>query len=76
MNYKTLTSAALAAVAALSSPVEAYSRADFEAHQRLYSAVESLGVDIFVNPPEVCDDDDAPMGFYSGSHSILSLIHI
>ena len=34
-------------------------------------AVESTGVVIAINPPEICDDPEAPMGLYSGKHQLL-----
>ena len=65
---KFVTTAVIAATS-LTSPAQAAS--DFDAHVALYQAVEKAGVTIYVNPPEVCDADDAPMGLYAGAHSVM-----
>jgi hypothetical protein len=65
---KFVTTAVIAA-SSLTSPAQAAS--DFDAHVALYQAVEKAGVTIYVNPPEVCDADDAPMGLYAGAHSVM-----
>ena len=62
-------STAVIAASSLMSPAQAAS--DFDAHVTLFQAVESAGVEIFISPPEVCDAEDAPMGFYSGSHDVM-----
>lgn len=71
MNIKTITAAAVAALSTIAGPAQAYGQAEFTAHQALYSAVENAGVTIYVNPTEVCDEDDAPMGLYAGAHSVM-----
>ena len=40
-------------------------------HTQLVAAVESTGVLVAINPPEICDDPEAPMGLYSGTHKVL-----
>ena len=65
---KFVTTAVMAATS-LTAPAQAAS--DFDAHVALYRAVENAGVAIYVNPTEVCDEDDAPMGLYAGAHSVM-----
>ena len=66
---KFVTTAVIAATS-LTSPAQA-GQSDFGAHQALFAAVENAGVEIFINPPEVCDAPDAPMGLYSGTHDVM-----
>ena len=40
-------------------------------HTELADAVESTGVTLYINPTEVCDQEDAPMGLYSGTHKVM-----
>ena len=65
---KFVTSAVIAATS-LVGPAQAAS--DFDAHVALYQAVERTGVTIYINPTEVCDEDDAPMGLYAGAHDVM-----
>ena len=71
MKIKTITTAALAALATIAGPAQAYGEAEFNAHVRLWQAVEKTGVSIMINPPQVCDGPDAPMGLYAGGYQVM-----
>ena len=66
---KFVTTAVIAATS-LIGPAQA-GQSDFGAHVELFKAVEAAGVEIYINPPEVCDAEDAPMGLYAGAHSVM-----
>ncbi len=38
---------------------------ELRAHGKLVNTVRSTGVGVYINPP-LCDEDDAPMGYYDG----------
>ena len=40
-------------------------------HAELADAVDAAGVTLLINPPEICDQEDAPMGLYSGTHKLM-----
>ena len=69
MNFKAII-ASTAALMMGATPALAATEMELRAHGKLVNTVRSTGVEVYINPP-LCDDDDAPMGFYNGSKKVM-----
>ena len=69
MKFNRLAASALASLSLL-MPGAALADNSFEAHASLANAIAEVGVDVYINPPEVCEDGIAGM-YISGASALV-----
>ena len=65
--------ATLAALTMAALPVGAATQAERREHLDLYHALESVGIRVYANEPEMCDSDEGFLGFYSPKYRLISI---